>query len=128
MQGTIKFYDRIKGWGFITDTESEKDIFVHYSSIKMDGFRYLNENDIVNFEVGAGNNGREQAINVYPILTMKMIERSLKEENLHVKVIKDTDHVTKYLVVDQNNVLQTCEQGIDFLELAAFTGYSIVEE
>ena len=123
MQGTVKFFDRIKGWGFIVDTENQKDMFVHHSSIKMDGFRYLDEDDIVNFEIGIRNNGREQAINVHPFLTRKMIEESLKEENLYVKTITDEDNVTKYLVVDENNVLQTSEQGIDFLELAAFTGF-----
>lgn len=125
MQGTVKFYDRFKGWGFITDIENQNDVFVHQSNIQMDGFRYLNEDDIVNFEVGIGNNGREQAINVHPFLTRKMIKMSLKEENLHVKAIKDTDNITKYLVADENNVLQTGEQGIDFLELAAFTGFDM---
>lgn len=125
MQGTVKFFDRVKGWGFIVDTENQKDMFVHHSSIKMDGFRCLDEDDIVNFDIGMGNNGREQAINVHPFLTRKMISDELKEENLHVEVTKDAENVTKYLVIDENNVLQTSEQGMPFLELAAFTGFDI---
>ena len=127
MQGTIKFYNKTKGWGFITDTEG-KDHFVHHSSIEMDGFRYLNEDDIVNFELGTGNNDRQQAVNVQPVLTMKMIEDSLKEENLYVQTMKDGYGVTKYQVVDGNNALQTDENGISFMELAAYAGYDVAEE
>ena len=52
-----------------------------------------------------------------------MVEDSLKEENLYVKTMKDAYKVTKYLVVDANNMIQTSEQGIDFLNLAAFAGF-----
>ena len=83
----------------------------------------MNEDDIVNFELGAGKDGREQAINVKPILTMKMVKDSLKEENLYVKTMKDVHKVTKYMVVDANNAIQTSEQGMDFLNLAAYAGF-----
>ncbi len=122
MQGKVKFFDKKKGWGFVIDSEGQ-DHFVHYSNIVMDGFRLLNEDDIVNFELGTGKDGREQAVNVKPFLIMKMIKDSLKEENLHVQTMKDAHKVTKYLVVDVNNTIQTSEQGIDFLELAAFAGF-----
>lgn len=122
MKGTVKWFD--KGYGFITDSEG-KDVFVHHSNIVMDGFRHLNEDDIVNFELGAGKDGREQAINVQPILTMKMVKDSLRKENLHIATMKDAYGVTMYQVVDQNNVLQSSEQGMSFLELAAFAGFDI---
>lgn len=122
MQGTCKWFNAQKGYGFITDLEG-KDVFVHHTNIVMDKFRYLDEGDIVNFELGAGNDGRQQAVDVQPILTMKMIEDSLKEENLYVKKMKDVHKVTKYLVVDANNVHQTSEQGMDFLNLAAYAGF-----
>lgn len=124
MQGTTKWFNNQKGYGFITDSEG-KDVFVHHNNIVMDGFRHLNEDDIVNYELGAGKDGREQAVNVIPVLTMKMVKDSLKEENLYVKTIKDAYKVTKYLVVDNKDVLQTNEQGIDFLNLAAFAGFSM---
>lgn len=122
MNATVKWFDPKKGYGFLT-TEDGKDVFVHNTSIQMDGFRHLNTDDIVSFEFGAGNNGREQAVNVTPILTMKMIKGSLEEENLYVKTMKDAYKMTKYLVVDANNAVQTDEQGMDFLNLAAFAGY-----
>ena len=52
-----------------------------------------------------------------------MIKDSLKEENLYVETMKDANGTTKYLVVNADNVIQTSEQGMDFLNLAAFAGY-----
>lgn len=131
MKGTVKWFD--KGYGFITDSEG-KEHFVHHSNIVMDGFRHLNEDDIVNFELGTGKDGREQAISVQPVLTMKMVRDSLREGNLFVKEVKadantvsiNTLGMTKgYQVVNENNVIQAGEQGMSFLELAAFVGYDI---
>lgn len=122
MQGICKWFNTQKGYGFIKDSEG-KDVFVHHSNIIMDKFRYLNEDDIVNFELGGGNDGRDQAVNVKPILTRKMIEDSLKEENLYVQTMKDGYGVIKYQVLDQNNALQTDENGISFMEVAAFAGF-----
>lgn len=135
MQGTVKWFNAQKGYGFIIAPDG-RDIFVHHSNIKMDGFRHLDEDDIVDFELGAGKDGREQAINVQPILTMKMIRKSLKEENLYVEEVKsDKNTVTMntlgmkkgYMVVDQNDVIQTGENGMTFLELASYSGFEIVQ-
>ena len=63
MKGTVKFFDGTKGWGFITD-ESGNDLFVHYSSIQMEGSKSLNQNDVVEFEIGEDKDGRTQAVNV----------------------------------------------------------------
>ena len=131
MQGTVKWFDAQKGYGFITDSEG-KEHFVHHSSITMDGFRHLSEDDIVNFELETGSNGKEQAVNVTPVLTMKMVKDSLKEENLYVKEVKaDANTVSMntlgikkgYMVVNENDVIQVGEQGMDFLNLAAYAGY-----
>lgn len=136
MRGTVKFFDRVKGWGFITD-ESGKDVFVYWENIMMDGFRYLDEDDIVNFDVGIGNDGRQQAINVTPILTMRMIEDSLKEDNLHVKeyrsskdtAVMNTLGIDKgYMVVDENDVIVAGENGMTFLDLAAYANFEIVQQ
>ena len=122
---TVKWFNAQKGYGFLTDSETKEDVFCHYSQLQMDGFKSLHEDDMVEYELGtgAGKDSREQAINVKPILTMKMIKDSLKEENLYVKTMKDAYKMTKYLVVDENNTVQTDEQGMDFLNLAAYAGF-----
>ncbi len=48
--GTVKWFNEVKGYGFLT-TEDGNDVFVHYSSITGDGFRTLNEGEEVEFEV-----------------------------------------------------------------------------
>lgn len=122
MEGTVKWFNAQKGYGFLV-MEDGKDIFVHYSGLNIDGFKVVNENEIVEFDVIETEKGK-QAVNVTPILTMKMIGDSLKKDNLHVgkRKIKDVYGVTKYLVVDQNNVIQSSEHGMTFLELAAYAG------
>lgn len=61
-QGTVKWFNNEKGYGFITLEEGE-DVFVHYSSIAGDGFRTLHEGQRVQFEVTQGQKGL-QANNV----------------------------------------------------------------
>lgn len=63
MKGTVKFFSNTKGWGFIT-CEDGKDVFVHYTGILMEGRKTLNQNDVVEFEIGEGKDGRPQAVNV----------------------------------------------------------------
>lgn len=60
--GTVKWFNAAKGFGFITQ-EGGGDIFVHFSAIKGDGFRTLEENQKVEFEVTQGAKGA-QAENV----------------------------------------------------------------
>lgn len=49
-KGTVKWFNEKKGFGFIQQ-ENGQDLFVHYSSIDMEGFRTLNEGDVVDFDV-----------------------------------------------------------------------------
>lgn len=55
-QGTVKWFNASKGYGFIT-REGAKDVFVHYSSIAGDGYKSLNEGDQVEFNVVNGPKG-----------------------------------------------------------------------
>lgn len=62
--GTVKWFNNQKGYGFITpEGGSGSDIFVHYSAIQGDGFKTLNEGDAVQFEIVKGPKG-DQAANV----------------------------------------------------------------
>ena len=62
MRGTVKWFDSKKGYGFITNAEG-KDIFVHYSGIAMDGFKTLEEGQVVEYDLIDGKKGK-QASNV----------------------------------------------------------------
>ena len=123
MKATVKWFNAPKGYGFITDSESKKDVFVHHSNIIMDGYKILNEDDIAEYDLGTGKDGREQAVNVTPILTRQMIEKELKKDNLHIQIMKDAYSVKKYLAVDENNMIQSDADGMSFLELAAYAGF-----
>ncbi len=57
-EGTVKWFSEKKGFGFIAQNNGE-DIFVHYSSINMPGFKSLAEGDRVSFEVEEGNKGSQ---------------------------------------------------------------------
>ena len=50
-QGTVKWFNAKKGYGFISDAEGN-DIFVHFSALNMDGFKTLEEGQEVEYEVG----------------------------------------------------------------------------
>ena len=62
MEGKVKWFDSKKGYGFII-TEDGKEIFVHYTGIVKEGFKALNEGQLVTYEIGNGDKG-EQAVNV----------------------------------------------------------------
>ncbi len=56
-QGTVKWFNDSKGFGFITLDDGSKDCFVHHSAIQGDGFRSLSEGDRVEFDVVQGEKG-----------------------------------------------------------------------
>ncbi|NLY47710.1 MAG: cold-shock protein [Clostridiales bacterium] len=61
-KGTVKWFNNQKGYGFISD-EQGNDVFVHYTGLNMDGFKSLEEGQVVGFEVVQGAKG-PQATNV----------------------------------------------------------------
>ena len=65
MQGTVKFFNSEKGFGFISRDQGD-DVFVHYSNISGDGYKSLDEGQAVEFDVAPGRKG-EEAQNVRPI-------------------------------------------------------------
>lgn len=65
-QGTVKWFNPDKGYGFIESTETTGDVFVHYSEIQIEGFRTLAEGQRVEFETSESERGT-QAVNVRPL-------------------------------------------------------------
>lgn len=65
MTGTVKWFNSEKGYGFITG-EDGKDLFAHFSQIKSEGYKSLQEGQKVSFDVGQGQRG-PQAENITPI-------------------------------------------------------------
>ena len=65
-QGTVKWFNSEKGYGFIAQDGGGPDVFVHFSAIQADGYRSLDENQRVEFEVVQGQRG-PQADAVRPV-------------------------------------------------------------
>lgn len=67
--GTVKWFNAEKGFGFITNDETNEDVFVHFSSIQIDGYKTLKENQKVTFETETDPKNPEKlrAVNVCPV-------------------------------------------------------------
>ena len=65
-QGTVKFFNAEKGFGFISPDEGGKDLFVHHTAIVADGFRALDDNQRVSYDEEADPKG-PRAVNVQAI-------------------------------------------------------------
>lgn len=63
MQGTVKWFNSTKGFGFITPDDGSKDVFAHHTAIQGDGYKSLAENQQVTFDVVEGAKG-PQATNI----------------------------------------------------------------
>ncbi|MDR3315598.1 MAG: cold shock domain-containing protein [Coriobacteriales bacterium] len=65
-EGKVKWFNPDKGYGFISREDGD-DLFVHYSEIQTDGFKTLEEEAAVEFDITTGQNGKLQASNVRKI-------------------------------------------------------------
>ncbi|MBF0190679.1 MAG: cold-shock protein [Magnetococcales bacterium] len=61
VRGTVKWFNNSKGFGFLAPEDGSEDVFVHFSAIKADGFKSLEEGQKVKFEVVRGQKGLQAA-------------------------------------------------------------------
>lgn len=62
--GTVKWFNAIKGYGFIEPSDGSKDVFVHISAVEGAGLPGLNEGQKISYEVVPGRNGKSSAENL----------------------------------------------------------------
>ena len=66
LKGKVKWFNGKKGYGFVEREDKEKDVFVHASAVREAGLRFLNEGDLLEFEVESGDKG-PSAVNLKKI-------------------------------------------------------------
>jgi CspA family cold shock protein len=64
--GTVKFFNSMKGFGFITRDDGQPDAFVHISAVERSGLRGLNEGDRLEFDIEVDRRGKYSAVNLMP--------------------------------------------------------------
>jgi CspA family cold shock protein len=65
--GTVKWFNSTKGFGFIAPDTGGKDVFVHISAVERSGLTGLADNQKVTYDLEAGRDGRESAVNLKPV-------------------------------------------------------------
>jgi CspA family cold shock protein len=65
--GTVKFFNAMKGFGFITRDDGQPDAFVHISAVERSGLQALNEGDKVEFDIEVDRRGKYSAVNLVPL-------------------------------------------------------------
>jgi CspA family cold shock protein len=63
-EGTVKFFNTTKGFGFIQPTSGGKDAFVHISAVERSGMTSLNEGQKVTYDLETGRDGKQSAVNL----------------------------------------------------------------
>jgi CspA family cold shock protein len=76
LNGTVKWFNNSKGYGFLGRDDGGADVFAHYSAIECAGYKTLREGDLVTFEVVLGDGGRPQADKVIPLREARSPARS----------------------------------------------------
>lgn len=117
MYGTVKYYNQQKCYGFI-GTSDGKEYFFHISGLNKNYSGKPNADDNVEFKVSEPNDkGSICAYNIKPILTLNIVRKALGKEHLHLKSMKDEYGNRRWLVLDDNNAIQTSDKGMSLEEV-----------
>ena len=114
MKGTVKWFNTEKGYGFITGDDGA-EYFAHQTQIKMDGFRTLDAGDVVEFDVRSEEKGLA-AVDIVPVLTLRMMKEKAARQQMYLKEAVGCGAMG-WMIVDQNNLIQTDEHGLTLEEL-----------
>ena len=113
MKGTVKWFNAQKGYGFIVGDDGA-EYFVHHSQIQMDGFRFLDQGDHVEFDIRSEEKG-QVAVDIVPVLTLGMMKDKAAKEHVYLKSAGVGTH--GWMLVDRNNFILVGEHGMSLTEL-----------
>ena len=96
--GSVKWFNHKKGYGFITNLETKKDIFVHYSGIKVsdDTYKTLIDNEYVNYSEDTLEDGKKTAVNVTGVKGGPLLCEHPTKKVLLVEKNSNRDRQEKY--------------------------------
>lgn len=77
-KGIVKWFNNAKGYGFINEETSTEDLFAHYSSISMEGYKTLKAGQKVSFDIKPGDKG-SHAINIQVLEDAPLSDNSVKQ-------------------------------------------------
>lgn len=118
MRGYVKNFNKEKGYGFITRSNG-KTVFVHQSDIQMDGFRFLDAGDLVEFNTEADSKGIK-AVNVIPVFTLGQVKKKAKEKGLQLVAAKDSFGSVGWFIADENDKLVASDYVMDLRQVADY--------
>jgi len=77
--GTVKFFDEVKGFGFITPDGGGNDAFVHISAVERSGMSRLTDNQRISYDLEQNNRGKMSAVNISAVEDSPQLETASKE-------------------------------------------------
>lgn len=80
LTGRVKWFNQLKGYGFIEPEHGGEDVFIHFSAIQSDGFKTLTEGQVVNYEVTRGPKGLQATNVIAQIVYAKDVEKKQEQK------------------------------------------------
>lgn len=92
--GTVKWFNNAKGYGFIVSDSFNEDLFTHYSSINVDGYKTLKAGQAVTFETSPGKNGMH-AVDITAIPSGELNKANTSSTHTAIDTAKQTNDQTE---------------------------------